>query len=334
MNEQTNALSCKMSLHLDIQGEQAGEYAVKYASKPDRKRPSDGDTLLAAIQHLHPQNAVTTGTFARCYNKVSDTGPKSIFQTIHNNINLPFVSSNFKCSTFSVLGISVVKKANHNADENENQEDTVGVDYALPTQMEKFDHCWDSNVLYGNINPKEFKKQMCLKEFCDKFNSKMIKSSGDKDTRLHLSLRNMTNHDNSCYYPIALKPHLSEKNANPKSPKFWLYCKHLCLWLLPCRTIHDFLPTDGVSQEQLQDHWTIKYYENLGSNLSLLPKWARAYHHKYHNDDDSSSSSSDCYSDHESVINLEDDNEAEESLPNDSSEEDMDPDVLLSLIHI
>ena len=124
-----------------------------------------------------------------------------------------------------------------------------------------------------------------------------------------------------------MKPHLSERNANPKSPKFWLYCKHLCLWLLPCKTINDLLPAEDLPQEQLQDYWTIKYDENFGSNLSLLPKWARAYYNKYNKNDDAMSSSTDYNSDHESVMNQEDNSHAEESVSDASSEEDMDPDV-------
>ena len=120
---------------------------------------------------------------------------------------------------------------------------------------------------------------------------------------------------------------LSEKNANPKSPKFWLYCKHLCLWLIPCRTINDLLPAENLSQEQLQDHWTIKYDLTFGSDPSLLPKWARAYHNTYTKNDDAMSSSTDSNSDHDSLMNQEDNNETEENSSDNSSEEELEPDV-------
>ena len=97
INTETNVLSGNLVLHLDIQGEQAGQYALKYTIKPDQKKLPEGDTLIAAMAHLEPRNAVTTGTFTRMYNKISEKGPQPIFQAIHSNIKLPFVSKPVPC---------------------------------------------------------------------------------------------------------------------------------------------------------------------------------------------------------------------------------------------
>ena len=71
VDESTNYLQGQLNWHLDNDAEIAGEYAVKYASKPNQRRQPEGDTLLAAMEHLLPENAVTTGTFAQMYNKVN-----------------------------------------------------------------------------------------------------------------------------------------------------------------------------------------------------------------------------------------------------------------------
>ena len=328
INDETNKLLPKLILHSDIKGEQAGEYCTKYAAKVPTTKKSEGDTLLDASAHLHPENAVTTGIMARMYNKISDQGPQSIFQTIHNNLNLPLLGKNFDCQKCSVLGISVLKQSNPNIEENENvEEEPSGIEYALPTLFEKFDHRWDNNVSCGDINPQEFRKDMSLKEFCDKFNSKLSKLPGQEDIRLQISLRMAQKRDNSFHYPICLTPHLTEKQANPKSRTFWLYCKHLCLWLIPCRKIGDLLPDSDLSPDALQDYWTVQYELSFGADALQRPKWVRAYDNKYKKDDETRSTSTHSDSDHESVINNEGDTDTGESVSPDSSDEDMDPDL-------
>ena len=46
---------------------------------------------MAAYEKLDPENAVTTGVFAKMYNRVSSKGPIPIFNVVHNNLNLPLV---------------------------------------------------------------------------------------------------------------------------------------------------------------------------------------------------------------------------------------------------
>lgn len=74
----------------------AGEYSFKYAFKPNKLKLTAGDTILACMEHLQPENALTTGTFAKMYNKVADTGPQSIFQCVQNNFGLPLVIKNME----------------------------------------------------------------------------------------------------------------------------------------------------------------------------------------------------------------------------------------------
>ena len=114
------------------------------------------------------------------------------------------LGKNFDCQKCSVLGISVLKQSNPNIEENENvEEEPSGTEYALPTLFEKFDHRWDNNVSCGDINPQEFRKDMSLKEFCDKFNSKLSKLPGQEDIRLQISLRMAQKRDNSFHCPFA-----------------------------------------------------------------------------------------------------------------------------------
>ena len=222
--------------------------------------------------------------------------------------------------------MSVIKKCADKNKDNVDADVQQGIGYALPTLFEKFDHRWDDQVHYGDINPQEFKKVLCLKEFCDKFNSHLTSSEKEGGTWLHLSSRKTQKIDSSFHYPIRLTPHLNEKNANPKSPKYWLYCKHLCLWLLPCKNIRDLLPNPELSEDELKIYWINKYQQSFGIDPSLLPKWARAYHNKYHRDEDSLSTSSDSNSEDESVPTPEESSEHDKS-PSTDSEEDMDPDL-------
>ena len=189
VNESTNVLKGQLNLHLNNDGEQAGEYAVKYASKPNRRMQVGGEILLAAMENLRTENAVTTGTFAQMYNKINKTNPQPIFQTVHGNINLPFVLNFFDCKPCSVLGISVVQQENERTKSNETDEEIVGIEYALPTLMEKFEHRWDKNVQHGDINLADFRKEMSVKEFADKFNSKWIKWAGEDEYHLQLPVR-------------------------------------------------------------------------------------------------------------------------------------------------
>ena len=107
-------------MYIDV--ELAREYAVKYASQLNKRREPEGDTLLTAMENLDPENAVTTGTFTKMYNKINNKGTQSIFQTVHDNINLPFVSKNFDCKPCSTFCISVVKHSNESTINNDNNE--------------------------------------------------------------------------------------------------------------------------------------------------------------------------------------------------------------------
>ena len=149
-------------MNVDGSGELAGEYCAKYALKPNQARVSEGDTLLAAMANLQPENAVTTGTFARLYNKVSNKGPQPIFQCVHNNLNLPLVLKNVDCKDCSVLGISVVNKEISGSKDKDNDE-PMGVEYAMPTLLEKFDRRWDEMVYHGDtIKRQDFRRPMSL----------------------------------------------------------------------------------------------------------------------------------------------------------------------------
>ena len=124
---------------------------------------------------------------------------------------------------------------------------------------------------------------MSLKEFDEKFTYKLTKLNEADSPHLSLSLRRDFSDTSNLFYPIRLKPHLTERNANPNAAKHWLYCKHLCLFLLPCETISDLLPKEELSDDGLKDYW-IKQYDILAADQSRLPKWVRAYHNKYHPD--------------------------------------------------
>ena len=168
---------------------------------------------------------------------------------------------------------------------------------------------------------------MALMEFSEKFISNLGKADGDLNSRLKLSRRNSEKPDQSFFYPMALKPFLTERNANPKSPNHWFYCKAICMSVLPCNTIDDLLPTTTLSDKDLKDYWITKYKTAFADDTSLLPKWARAYHVRYHCEQSSSSSDSESDSDHDIETNKDSsDTKSSSHSSSESSEEDMDPD--------
>ena len=264
------------------------------------------------------------------YNKVSQTGRQPIFQCVHKNLQLPLVINNFDCRECSVLGISKVVQEVTGSKDNDKKE-PMGIEYAMPSLLERFDSRWDSTVSHArNIKNADFRQEMSLKEFCDKFTSRWATGGDEASSHLHLSERRDCTE--TFYYPIRLKPHLTKK-ANPTSATYWLYCKYLCLWLAPCKRLADLLPTEeNLSEDQLQDYWKSKYNdtfceEEFPDKLlpdNMLPKSARAYHEKYHKHNDSES---DKEEKEEDVLN--DSTEAEPSytemnIDDDSNEEDMD----------
>ena len=92
-------------------GDMIAEYIAKYGTKGVQKRGDQGDYLLAAMEHLNPENAVTPGVFMRMYNRVSVKGPLPVFNIEHINWNLPLTLKNYDCKPCSVLGIKKVKAA-------------------------------------------------------------------------------------------------------------------------------------------------------------------------------------------------------------------------------
>ena len=154
-----NKLIPKLCLHLDMDGEIVGEYCAKYASKPTQPRTSHGDMMIAAMENLQPENAVTTGIFSRMYNKVSQKGPQPIFQCVHKNLQLPLVIKNFDCRECSVLGISKVVQKTTGSKDND-KEEPMGIEYAMPSLLERFDRRWDT-VSHGQNIKKQTSGNKC-----------------------------------------------------------------------------------------------------------------------------------------------------------------------------
>ena len=135
------------------------------------------------------------------------------------------------------------------------------------------------------VKEEDFRKYMSLKEFCDRFEAKWAKQSDTETSSLHLTIRSET--FGNTHKPIRLVPHLSCARANPRSAKYWLYCKHLCLWLMPCRSIRELLPDPSLEEKDLEDYWIDKF-DTYFRDKTFLPKWALRHYRKYHHNDESS----------------------------------------------
>ena len=88
-----------------------------------------------------------------------------------------------------VLGISKLQSASKNQDEKENEND----EYVSPSLIEKFDRRWDDVVITGkDVKEEDFRKDMSLKEFCDRFDSKRAKLQDADTPCLHLTIKRET----------------------------------------------------------------------------------------------------------------------------------------------
>lgn len=157
--QEDNKLTGSLSLHEDGNGDIAGIYVIKYSAKGAVKRLSDGDTLPLASENLHPENRVTNDTFTRMYNQTCQSGPQPIFQAVHNNLSLPLFDMNFQSHSFSTMNVSLIRKRK-TTEANENNE-MDGVEYALPTVLERFNRRFDDTVLHQGIKATEFRNK-CL----------------------------------------------------------------------------------------------------------------------------------------------------------------------------
>ena len=118
-------------------------------------------------------------------------------------------------------------------------------DYITPGLMDKFDKRLDTVVKYGKlVRECDFRKDLSLKEFCDRFETKFVKDPDSHEEILYLSFRR--DQFAGVHNAIRLVPHLSTARANPKHKKYWIYCKHLCLWLIPCASLKDLLRNSSL----------------------------------------------------------------------------------------
>ena len=104
------------------------------------------------------------------------------------------------------------------------------------------------------------------------------------------------------------------------------------MWNIPCNTTNDLLPpTEFSDNDELKQYWINKYKLAFNENLSLLPKWARAFHIKFYqgDGDSSSSSSTDSSSDDENAVEVSQNEDQETSSDSSESEteQDLDPDL-------
>ena len=92
---------------------------LKYATKSGENKLTDADAILAAAQHLNPENCVTPGIFQRAYNQASQMGPIPIFQAIHDNFEVPLFFKNSDPKFHSLSGISLVRKRTNQEETDE-----------------------------------------------------------------------------------------------------------------------------------------------------------------------------------------------------------------------
>ena len=231
----------------------------KYVTKGVPTRGTKGDVLLACVQHLNPENNINMGVLQKMNNVVNRKGPIPIFNVVHNNMKLPLVFKNFNLKECSVLGISKIKNRNEESDTN-----TIDDDYISPNLIAKFDKRLDPVVKFGKlVRECDFKKDMSLMEFCDRYETKFVKDPETNDNILYLSLRR--DQFAGIHNAIRLVPHLTAAKANPKNKKYWLYCRHLSLWLIPCAFLTDLLPNSSLEEKELERYWIDKFtdfYEN------------------------------------------------------------------------
>ena len=116
-------------------GDSAVLYTIKYMLKGQPTRACEGDYLLAALSHLEPENAVTTGVFTKIYNKVSAKRPVPSFEVAHGNLRLPSVLTNFITKMCSVLGIQKILTKVQDSDGVETEEQG----YVNPSLIKRFD---------------------------------------------------------------------------------------------------------------------------------------------------------------------------------------------------
>ena len=115
------------------------------------------------------------------------------------------------------------------------------VDYALPSILEKFDRRWDLETTWSKqVDPNDLRKSLSLKEFCDRFNVSWKRWNKDEDAHLHFTERLLNSYN--AFHPITLIPHITKADSNHKSKNYPYFCKHLTLWLTPCRLIKDLFP--------------------------------------------------------------------------------------------
>ena len=124
---------------------------------------------------------------------------------------------------------------------------------------------------------------MCLKEFCDRYEAKIIKHPETNEEILYLSIRRSQYAD--VPNAVRLIPHLTSARANPKAKDHWLYCRHLSLWLIPCGVLNELLPDPQLEEKEMQNYWIDKFYNFYDQNDTLIPLWAKRQYWSYHIED-------------------------------------------------
>ena len=97
------------------------------------------------------------------------------------------------------------------------------------------------------VRREDFNKMMSLQEFCHRFEGKWTRDKDNNENVLSLTARREV-----CHYLVRVVPHLTSARANPNSNEHWLYCKHICLWLIPCSTISELFPESSLEGKELQ----------------------------------------------------------------------------------
>ena len=246
------------------------EYGIKYSCKGVLKRQQQSDILMAATEHLEPdESVVNSSIITRANNQYTLNKLTPLFNASHVIQQISLLVQNMFSRGVNISGVTTLRPDYDEATDGENYSKNN-----LKLFDDRLTRLSDESAKYREM----VSVPMSTTEFFDTFTVSEIREVGGR--KLKLAQRRTEPQNRSYYKGIHMTPNVTLKSMNPNDKFYWKTCQDIIFARKEFNTIAEELVRFSTEEEK-KDYWIGEFEDQFPNGRGLPPHILRFYRH-YH----------------------------------------------------